>query len=180
MIFFEELATIVNIQQALNILIGANLEPWLLIVLTFGVGIFVFLSMVEVPVYSLIFSKPSEYPAEREIRFTHETLKRLTSKLPASNGLVILTGVPLMIAQGIARNWDTLSLTQLAGYLTVLFIIVAVRKNPKTVMSIRSKNPEKDPISGLISDLRAVGIDHHLGLLANLFALILQLIIWSN
>jgi hypothetical protein len=168
------------IQRTLNSLIGVNLEPWLLVVLTLGVGIFIFLSMVEVPVYSLIFANKSAHISERDIRFTHETLKRLTSKLPATNGLVILSGIPLMIAQGISRNWEFLTLSQLAGYLGILSVIVLVRRNPATVKSIRSKNPEKDSIVSLIKDLRAVGIDHHLGLAANLFALIIQLIIWSN
>ena len=161
-------------------MIGVNLEPWLLVILTLGVGIFIFLSMVEVPVYSLIFKNKSAHITERDLRFTHETLKRLTSKLPATNGLVILSGIPMMVAQGVSRGWDVLSVSQLAGYLTILLVIVVVRKNPATVKSIRSKNPEKDSVVALIRDLRAVGIDHHLGLMANLFALTVQLIIWSN
>tara|TARA_B110000503_G_scaffold137781_1_gene222640 strand:+ start:1351 stop:1884 length:534 start_codon:yes stop_codon:yes gene_type:complete len=176
----QNLVIVGVIQRALNSLIGVNLEPWLLVVLTLGVGIFIFLSMVEVPVYSLIFANKSAHLPEREIRFTHETLKRLTSKFPATNGLVILSGIPLMIVQGVSRSWDVLTLSQLASYLTILLVIVLVRKNPATVKSIRSKNPEKDSIVSLIRDLRAVGIDHHLGLIANLSALVIQLIIWSN
>lgn len=155
------------------------MEPWLLIVFTFGVGIFVFLSMVEAPVWSLIFRNNRDV-AEGEIRFVHESLQRLTSKLPASNGLVILGGATLMILQGIDRSWDVLSTTQLAGYFTLLFIIVAIRRNPATVKSIRANNSKSAELYKLIEDIRNVGIDHHLGLLANLFALTIQLIIWSN
>jgi hypothetical protein len=103
----------------------------------------------------------------------------MTSKLPPSNGLVILAGAVLMIWQSIALDWAVLPAAQLAIYVTGLFVIVVVLRNPKTVFSIRAHNSETDAIELLIADLKNVGRDHHLGLLINLTALVMQLaLIW--
>jgi hypothetical protein len=148
-------------------------ESLLLIVFTFGIGIFFALSMIEVPVWKLIFL--NQNVPEEDVRFTHEALKRLTSKLPLSNGFVILSATTLMIFQGNERGWDFLALTQFIGYWTILLTIVMVFQNPKTVASIRTHNSGSS-ITELKSDLRAVGRDHHLGLLANIFGLTCELI----
>lgn len=155
------------------------MDAALLIIFTFGVGIFVFLSMVEAPLWKLIF-KNDKSVSELDVRFVHEGLQRLTSKLPASNGVVILGGVTLMTIQTNDSDWTGLPLFQFVAYLKMLFIIVALRKNPATVRSIRSHSSSDDRVDVLQQDIKNVGIDHHLGLLANLFALIVQLIIWSN
>ena len=118
--------------------------------------------------------------ADIDVRFVHQGLQRLTSKLPASNGVVILGGVTLMTIQVSAASWSGLPLLQICGYLAMLLVIVGVRKNPSTVRAIRSHSSSNESIETLQADIRSVGIDHHLGLLANLFALIIQLFIWSN
>lgn len=151
----------------------------LLIIFTFGVGIFVFLSMIESSVWKLIFSNDKSV-ADFNVRFVHEALQRLTSKLPASNGLVILSGVTLMTTQAINGSWRGLPLLQICGYLFMLLVIVGVRRNPSTVRDIRAHSSSNERIEVLQRDIRKVGIDHHLGLLANLFALIIQLLMWSN
>jgi hypothetical protein len=154
-------------------------EAALLIIFTFGVGIFVFLSMLESSIWKLIFTN-NKSVAESEVRFVHQELQRLTSKLPASNGVVILSGVTLMAFQANNASWSGIHLLQFAGYLSILLLIVAVRKNPSTVKAIRAHSSTHEGIEVLQQDLKRVGIDHHLGLLANLFALIIQLFIWSN
>jgi uncharacterized membrane protein SirB2 len=150
----------------------------LLIIFTFGVGIFVFLSMVESSVWKLIFRNDKSV-ADIDVRFVHQALQRLTSKLPASNGVVILSGVTLMVIQTKAASWSGLPLFQICIYLSILFVIVGLRKNPSTVKAIRNHSSSNESIDVLMNDIRGVGIDHHLGLLANLFALIIQLFIWS-
>jgi hypothetical protein len=154
------------------------MENALLIVFTFGVGIFIFLSMVEAPVWKLIFHNDSS-TSEKDVRFVHEALQRLTSKLPASNGVVLVFGFTLMILQGNKNSWNYLSIAQLSVYFILLLIIVALRKNPLTVKAIRSHSSRDGDLVEIQNDLRNVGIDHHLGLVANLFALILQLMIGS-
>jgi hypothetical protein len=151
----------------------------LLIIFTSGVGIFVFLSMVESSVWKLIFRNDKSV-ADFNVRFVHQALQRLTSKLPASNGLVILSGVTLMMIQANNGSWRGLPLLQICGYLSMLLVIVGVRRNPSTVRDIRAHSSSNERIEVLQRDIRNVGIDHHLGLLANLFALIIQLLIWSN
>jgi hypothetical protein len=151
----------------------------LLIIFTFGVGIFVFLSMIESSVWKLIFRNDKSV-ADFNVRFVHEALQRLTSKLPASNGLVILSGVTLMMIQANNGSWRGLSLLQICGYLIMLLVIVGVRRNPSTVRDIRAHSSSNERIEVLQRDIRNVGIDHHLGLLVNLFALIIQLLMWSN
>jgi hypothetical protein len=151
----------------------------LLILFTFGVGIFVFLSMIESSVWKLIFRNDKSV-ADFNVRFVHQALQRLTSKLPASNGLVILSGVTLMMIQANNGSWRGLPLLQICGYLIMLLVIVGVRRNPSTVRDIRAHSSSNERIEVLQRDIRNVGIDHHLGLLANLFALIIQLLMWSN
>ena len=155
------------------------MDAALLIIFTFGVGIFVFLSMVESSVWKLIFRNDKSV-ADIDVRFVHQGLQRLTSKLPASNGVVILGGVTLMTIQSNAASWSGLPLLQIYGYLAMLLVIVGVRRNPSTVRAIRAHSSSNGNIEVLQGDIRRVGIDHHLGLLANLFALIIQLFIWSN
>ena len=150
------------------------MEPYLLIVFTFGIGIFFALSMVEVPVWKLIFQN-RDVP-EVDVRFTHEALKKLTSKLPASNGVVILGATVLMILQGNQIGWSALTISQFAIYWGLLLLIIVVLKNPSTVKSIRAHN-SKSSLIDLKADLRNVGRDHHIGLVANLCGLILELII---
>jgi len=130
-------------------------------------------------VWKLIFRNDKSV-ADIDVRFVHQGLQRLTSKLPASNGVVILGGVTLMTIQVSAASWSGLPLLQICGYLAMLLVIVGVRKNPSTVRAIRSHSSSNESIETLQADIRSVGIDHHLGLLANLFALIIQLFIWSN
>lgn len=114
--------------------------------------------------------------AESEVRFTHEALKKLTSKLPASNGFVILGATVLMILQGNLIGWSALTISQFAIYWGFLLVIIVVLKNPSTVKSIRAHDSHSS-LPELKSDLRKVGRDHHIGLLANLCGLVLELII---
>lgn len=130
--------------------------------------------MVEVPVWKLIFL--NQAVPDSDVRFTHEALKKLTSKLPASNGVVILGSTTLMILQGNLIGWSVLTISQFAIYWGLLFVIIVVLKNPSTVKSIRAHNSQS-PIAELRADLRNVGRDHHIGLLANLCGLILELMI---
>lgn len=154
------------------------MELALVLIFTFGIGIFTFLSRVESVTWRLIFRGDSNI-SDLNSRHVHLTLKKLTSILPASNGLVIASGAILMIFQGIRNSWISLSVIQLTGWLLILFYIVVIRKNPSSVKAIRSHSSKNEKISIIHNDIKRLGIDHHLGLIANIFALILQLMIWS-
>lgn len=156
------------------------MQELLVLTFSFGTAIFIFLSMLEIPVYRLIFSGRAHSIADHALRFVHRNLRFMTSKLPASNGLVILSALSLMVWQGSNRSWDAWSTSLLAFYISGLLLIVLALGNPKTVFSIRRNDSDSADISLIIDDLRRVGRDHHIGLGLNLISLISQLlIIWS-
>ncbi|MEY4494357.1 MAG: hypothetical protein RL570_472 [Actinomycetota bacterium] len=156
------------------------MQELLVTTFTFGTAIFIFLSMLEIPVYPLIFGGRRNSIAEDALRFVHRNLRFMTSKLPASNGLVILSALALMIWQGSQRSWDSSAIGLLIFYIAGLFVIVVVLENPKTVFSIRRNDSDSADIELIIEDLHRVGRDHHIGLGLNLISLITQLlIIWS-
>ncbi len=153
------------------------MQELLVATFTFGTAIFVFLSMLEIPVYRLIFGGRRNAIADETLRFVHRNLRFMTSKLPASNGVVILSALSLMIWQGSALSWDALSVVLLAFYISGLLLIVLILGNPRTVFSIRRNDSDLANIDLIIDDLRKVGRDHHIGLGLNLIALITQLLI---
>ena len=156
------------------------MQDLLVTTFTFGTAIFIFLSMLEIPVYRLIFGGGHHAIADEALRFVHRNLRFMTSRLPAANGVVILSALSLMIWQGLAMSWDFWSTGLLAFYISGLLLIVLVLGNPKTVISIRRNDSDSAEIDLIIDDLRKVGRDHHIGLSLNLISLIAQLIIiWS-
>ena len=136
--------------------------------------------MLEAPVYSLILRGRHHSIPDATLRFVHRNLRFMTSKLPASNGLVILAALSLMIWQGLARSWDAWSIALLVFYISGLMLIVLILRNPKTVFSIRRNDSDSVEIDLVIKDLRRVVRDHHIGLGLNAISLITQLfMIWS-
>ncbi|MEY4476730.1 MAG: hypothetical protein RJA31_234 [Actinomycetota bacterium] len=156
------------------------MQELLVAAFTFGTAIFIFLSILEIPAYRLIFAGSRRAISDESLRFVHRNLRFMTSKLPASNGVVILSALSLMIGQGLDRSWDAWSAGLLAFYISGLMLIVLILKNPKTVFSIRRNDSDSADIDLIIDDLRKVGRDHHIGLGLNLISLTTQLqIIWS-
>lgn len=153
------------------------MQELLLITFTFGIGIFTFLSMLEKPVWSLIFTGRHHLVTDESIRFVHRNLRFMTSKLPPSNGGVILLGTSLLIWQGFQLGWEPLASSLLITYIAGLLVIVAILGNARTVFSIRRNDSDTADLDLLIDDLKKVGRDHHIGLALNLTALIMQLII---
>lgn len=155
------------------------MDQWLVITFTFGMAIFIFLSMLEIPVWKLIFTGSAAGISHEEIRFVHKNLKYMTSKLPPSNGVVILSALGLMVWQCVTLNWSLLSTLQLSIYVFGLVVIVVLLKNPRTVFSIRANDSDTSDLDTLTADLKNVGRDHHIGLLLNLTALAMQLaLVW--
>lgn len=156
------------------------MEELLVATFTFGTAIFVFLSMLEIPVYRIIFGGRHHAITDEAIRFVHRNLRFMTSRLPASNGVVILSALSLMIWQGSDNSWDAWSTGLLTFYVSGLLLIVLILGNPKTVFSIRRNDSDSADIDVIIEDLRKVGRDHHIGLALNFISLLTQLlIIWS-
>lgn len=155
------------------------MEQLLVITFTFGTAIFLFLSMLEIPVWKLIFTRSTSELNADAVRFVHRNLKYMTSKLPPSNGAVILAGIGLMVLQCVNLEWALVATIQLAIYVLGLLVIVVILKNPRTVFSIRANDSDIAPVDLLATDLKRVGRDHHLGLILNLLALAIQLfLIW--
>ncbi len=156
------------------------MQELLITTFTLGTSIFIFLSMLELPVYRLIFGGRKHAISEGVLRSVHRNLQFMTSKLPATNGLVILAALALMIGQGLENSWDIWSTGLLAFYISALLLIVLALRNPQTVFSIRRNDSDSAEVELIIEDLRKVGRDHHIGLGINLAALIAQLLIsWS-
>ncbi len=88
------------------------------VVFTFATAILHTLLGVDRRVWRLAVSADSsQNVAEEEMRFTHRMLKHLSGWLPASNGVVILLGLPGLIWQAAALSWSWPSLAVLSFWI---------------------------------------------------------------
>lgn len=154
------------------------MSHWIVIIFTFGTSIFFALSMIERSTWALMRRPDSAKVSDGDVRFVHQSLKRLTSALPPANGLVILGGTTLLVIQAVDRgwdNWDFPSIFVIVLYWSFLLYIVLVRRNPEVVLNLRRHDSVAEDISLIRADVSRVQIDHHLGLIANLSVVAFQL-----
>ena len=149
-------------------------------VFTLGTAIFYVLSCVERSVLGLVFGKKNKKISEADIRFTHAALKRLSPLLPPSNGFVILFGNFALIAQGVIRGWDFLSIMIIVTYWAIMLYIIIFKKIAEDVKNIK-ETPNDAPIAKITENVSRLIVQHHLGLIANLLVVILEfVVIFSN
>ena len=118
---------------------------------------------------------------DKDIRFVHRALKRLTPLLPPSNGAVIVFGTAALVYLGILNSWSWLSLFPLAffwlvtGYLITFGRIAAAVKDLNTTSSEGAMEDVRRSVSRLI-------VRHHIGLVANLGTALLTFLVlgWSQ
>lgn len=152
------------------------LTAFVAVVFTLGTAIFYVLSCVERSVLGLVLGKKDVKVAEEDIRFTHASLKRLSPLLPPSNGFVILFGNIALIAQGMIRSWDFLSILILSVYWVIMLYIIVFKKIAEDVRNIK-ETPNNAPLSKVTENVRRLIVQHHLGLLANLLVVILEFVL---
>lgn len=152
------------------------LTAFIAAVFTLGTAIFYVLSCVERRVLGLVFIRKNQKISEDDIRFTHESLKRLSPLLPPSNGFVILFGNLALILQGVIRSWDILSILILVIYWGIMLYIIIFKKIAEDVKNIK-ETPSNAAIAKVTENVSRLIVQHHLGLLANLLVVILEFVV---
>lgn len=150
--------------------------PALMVVIAFcfGSAIFHTLLGVERRVWRLAFATDAtSIVSESDIHFAHRMLKHLSGWLPASNGVVILLGLPGLIWQADALSWSLPSLTVLTFWLAAQIWILTFGKIARRVRDLRSGDSEGST-DALVPVLRGLVRQHFNGLLHAGGTLLLQ------
>ncbi len=154
-----------------------TLTPTFIIaIFSFGTAIFYALSCVEWSVLRLGLNQHSRAVDDNDIRFVHAALKRLTLLLPPANGVVILFGTAAMVYQGVLRGWDGASIAVLAFYWLVTGYLMTFGKIAAAVKDLRQTNSNGD-IEDVRRGVSRLIVRHHIGLAANLGAVILTFVL---
>lgn len=154
------------------------LEPALMIVVAFSFGSAIFHTLlgVERRVWRLASASPGAHPdvPDDDIRFTHRMLKHLSGWLPASNGVVMLFGLPGLIWQGIATSWSGWSLAVLGYWLAFQIWIMTAGRIAGLVRDLRAGDSD-GPVEPLVPVVRGLIRQHRNGLLQASGTLFLQI-----
>lgn len=152
------------------------LTPALLVVVafTFATAIFHTLLGVERRVWRLATSGNSARVSESDVRFAHRMLKHLSGWLPASNGVVILLGLPGLIWQAVALSWSLPSLLVLGFWIAGQVWILTAGRIARLVSDLRAGDSD-GPTEGLIPVLRGPIRQHFNGFLHAGGTLLLQI-----
>jgi hypothetical protein len=141
---------------------------------TFATGIFHTLLGVERSVWRLAWATEDfGRLAEKDVRFTHRMLKHLSGWLPASNGLVIIIGLPALVWQTVALSYSVESLTVLGFWFLGQIYILTFGRIAGLVRDLRAADTD-GPIQSLIPAVRGLIRQHFYGLLHASGTLVLQ------
>ncbi|WP_338869202.1 hypothetical protein WBJ53_19530 [Spirosoma sp. SC4-14] len=148
-----------------------------LIVSLFSIGttIFYVLSCIERRVLQLAFApgKPVEEP---DVRFVHQSLKRLIPVMPPSNGLVLLGGTALLIYQAITLHGDWSSIVLIVYYWGIqLFIFLGL--NVSGAIQDVLNTPSDSSILEVSRGVKQLVLAHHAGLVQNFGTVLLQFLL---
>jgi hypothetical protein len=144
---------------------------------TFATAIFHTLIGVERRVWRLALpAHNSRNVAEEDIRFTHRMLKHLSGWLPASNGVVILLGLPGLIWQAMALSWNWPSLAVLGFWIAGQVWILTSGRIAQLVRDLRRGDSE-GPFAALVPVLRGLIRQHINGFLHAGGTLLLQIML---
>lgn len=150
--------------------------PGLMVIVafTFGSAIFHTLLGVERRVWRLAFAKDATATVpESDINFAHRMLKHMSGWLPASNGVVILLGLPGLVWQAIILSWSVPSLAVLTFWIVGQVWILTFGKITSLVRDLRSGESDGN-VDTLIPVLRGLIRQHFNGLLHAGGTLLLQ------
>lgn len=155
------------------------LAPALMVVVTFtfATAIFHTLLGVERRIWRLAVAQDDVTRVSvDEIRFTHRMLKHLSGWLPASNGVVILLGLPGLIWQAVTLSWSLPSLVVLGFWIAGQVWILTAGRIARLVNYLRAGNSD-GPTVALIPVLRGLIRQHFNGLLHAGGTLLLQIVL---
>ena len=154
------------------------LAPALLVVVafTFATAIFHTLLGLERRVWRLALPGTSAQVADGDVRFAHRMLKHLGGWLPASNGVVILLGLPGLIWQAAALSWSLPSFVVLGFWIAGQVWILTVGRIAQLVNDLRAGDSD-GPTEGLVPVLRGLIRQHFNGFLHAGGTLLLQIVL---
>jgi hypothetical protein len=152
-----------------------ELVPALVVaLLSFGSAIFYVLSAIERPVWRLGLEQDSSKVSDEDARFVHMSLKRLIPLLPPSFGVVLVWGTAGMLYQAVLLGWDWATVAVPAFYWLVIGSIILFCDIRGTVRDVQEADSEGD-ISVVRCGVARLVRSHHLALIANFGAVVLQL-----
>ena len=115
---------------------------------------------------------------ETDIRFVHQALKRLAPLLPPSNGFVVLFGISALTYQCTLHFWDLPSLSIFLFYILMNIYIIFISKVATAIKNLKETQSDTE-ISKVTSNVKHLIALHHLGLLAKLGVVILELFLFA-
>ena len=146
----------------------ATLIPTLL---AFACGIFTVLSLVEKPVWRLMWDSKAESVPDSMARMIHAALKRVIHLLPPTMITTMLSVLLLIVVQTWLADFSWQTLTVLVVFVGSMAGVVAYLK--KRISDV-DKVPSDGKIETVRSGLGALARLHHQGLLAVTVTLITQ------
>ena len=139
--------------------------------LAFACGIFIVLSLVEKPVWQLMWNPQAEQVPDDTARVIHAALKRVIHLLPPTMMTTMSSVLLLLVAQTWLANFSSPTLTVLIVFIgTMVGIVARLKKRIDDVDSVLSDGE----IGTVRQGLGALARLHHQGLLAVTITLIMQ------
>ncbi len=140
--------------------------------LAFGSGIFVVLSLLEKPIWPLMWARNSDTVTETDMRAVHAILKRVIHLLPPTMITTMAVSALLFIALLILESFEMLMvLAALCFFVQQGLVAARLAKDIAGVDSVDSQGEIDDVRSGL----GALALLHHRGLLLTVSSLLMVL-----
>jgi hypothetical protein len=147
----------------------------ILILFTFAATLFHVLLSIERPVWRIALRRGDTAEVQAtELRFVHQSLKRLIPILPPSNGVAVIGGFSALIWQGALRDWDRVSVIILAFYLAGQLYIILFGKILSAIRDVWTTSSDGD-LNAVRCGVRNLIRQHFNGLLHALGVLVLEL-----
>ncbi|MFN3227705.1 MAG: hypothetical protein ACE360_15820 [Hyphomicrobiales bacterium] len=139
-----------------------------------GSGIFVVLSLMEKPVWRLMWASRSTQVADDDARAVHAMLKRVIHLLPPTMMTTMATASILMIVLLVQSGWSLAALAVAALFFGQLVLIVA-----RLFRDIRGVDevPSNGDLARVRDGLGALALLHHRGLLMTASTLLAVLVL---
>lgn len=143
--------------------------PLLTGLLGLGTGIFIVLSLIEKPVWRLMWAPRSTQVSDEDARKVHAILKRVIHLLPQTMATTMVTASILMVILLWQVGFSNAAIAVAGLFFTQLLLIVA-----RLLQDIRGVDsvPSNGDLAAVRDGLGALALLHHRGLLMTLSTLI--------
>lgn len=141
--------------------------------LAFGSGIFVVLSLLERPIWPLMWARQSDTVLEEDMRTVHAILKRVIHLLPPTMITTMSISALLFIALLVLENFD--GLTVLAAVCFFVQQALVAARLAKDIAGVDTVDSQGD-IDAVRMGLGALALLHHRGLLLTVSSLVLVVV----